>query len=929
MSGASWLLAAFAALIFSLYALSISPSIAGGDSGELVAEGCILGTAHPPGYPVFTLMVYGLKVLGEKLGFSLEPGSVEAAIPAGNNVAFSVNVVSCLFTVGAAYLIGEMVLMAVPTSLPKTSPSSSPSLRNLGGAMLGMGMFAFSPLIWQYAVTAEVFPMNTFFAALIVYLVLLFSKTRRFGVALCGAFVCGLALCNQHTIILYEAPLVLWMLFLLRNRILFAKDGYACLALLSAAFLLGLTPYAYLPVSANWFPDSKWMSWGHVATLQGFLHHFLRRDYGTFQLFSGESGKSAEGFWVRSSAYLEDVGKTQGLYFAPWLALVAIVCWRRVYFLESDGEKLSVAGAAAAVAVNKRDKQSKNNKHTNNKTGTADGGTTTTDSGDESSISAKEANYTPAVLMATQFFYFAVFHNLANLPMGDKLLFGVHQRFWMQPNVMTFMLAGVGFNELLRLLAAVAGGGKGSNSSGSGKLPLALTATSAAEYCPNKIWTSAVSILVAAAAVYYQYTTHLPISDQHDAFYFRDYARAILTPLPQNSLLIVNYDMQWTSLRYLTQCEGFRSDVTTINLSMMTYEWFKHKRGLYPDLAFPGSHCAAPNTVIVVRGDEDGVRAFTLEQFIAANVHQHPIFIGGKVSHPDPKLDAEYDFVPVGLVSRIVPKVSRPDAASFAQLTLGSWQGVLARLNRLPDLDKYTEETWEWTIGRDFKDRVVDVAAFALEGAIAADSAPIVNGHDLKAGTALVDATYWIECAVILESLESNASRAERDQTHGEPVSGRGRVPTSVLKNAGLAHMNLVRSKALAQEVVLPQPSADLFGTAQAMGWPVVPASATEGEKQSEEVMKSKYRYDWKGWSADRFMHHWGQFLTREDARQDPQYATIAQIHAQVKSAKDKIAGKAPQQQQQQQQQQASAAGAGEAEKKKKRKKKSSTPAAA
>ena len=31
-----------------------------------------------------------------------------------------------------------------------------------------------------------------------------------------------------------------------------------------------------------------------------------------------------------------------------------------------------------------------------------------------------EANYTPLVLVATQIFYFLVFHNLANLPMGDK-----------------------------------------------------------------------------------------------------------------------------------------------------------------------------------------------------------------------------------------------------------------------------------------------------------------------------------------------------------------------------------------------------------------------------------------------------------------------------------------------------------------------------
>lgn len=35
--------------ILAIYYLTLSPSIAGGDSGEIVAEGCILGTAHPPG----------------------------------------------------------------------------------------------------------------------------------------------------------------------------------------------------------------------------------------------------------------------------------------------------------------------------------------------------------------------------------------------------------------------------------------------------------------------------------------------------------------------------------------------------------------------------------------------------------------------------------------------------------------------------------------------------------------------------------------------------------------------------------------------------------------------------------------------------------------------------------------------------------------
>ena len=46
------------AVVFAIYAFTAFPSIAGGDSGELVAEACHLGVAHPPGYPLFTLLVH-------------------------------------------------------------------------------------------------------------------------------------------------------------------------------------------------------------------------------------------------------------------------------------------------------------------------------------------------------------------------------------------------------------------------------------------------------------------------------------------------------------------------------------------------------------------------------------------------------------------------------------------------------------------------------------------------------------------------------------------------------------------------------------------------------------------------------------------------------------------------------------------------------
>ncbi len=41
-------------------------------------------------------------------------------------------------------------------------------------------------------------------------------------------------------------------------------------------------------------------------------------------------------------------------------------------------------------------------------------------------------------------FYMVVFHFLSNLPIEQALFFGVHIRFWMQPNAITAIFVGVG-----------------------------------------------------------------------------------------------------------------------------------------------------------------------------------------------------------------------------------------------------------------------------------------------------------------------------------------------------------------------------------------------------------------------------------------------------------------------------------------------------
>ena len=237
-----------ALLCLVIYILTLCPTVPGGDSSELITVAYTLGIAHPPGYPLFTLL-----------------GKLFTFIPYGS-VAWRVNFFSAFCDTMAAVFI---FLAVVRWS------------RNVWAGFLAGGLFAFSPLIWRYAVIAEVFALNNFFAALMIYLVIRYWQQKEIHIAYLGAFLLGLGLTNHQTLLFYGLPLVLFVWWVSKGELLKLKR-FGTMAVL---FFAGLSPYLYLSIASLRIPE---VSWGNSSSLYGLFTHITRKEYGTFQLFADD-----------------------------------------------------------------------------------------------------------------------------------------------------------------------------------------------------------------------------------------------------------------------------------------------------------------------------------------------------------------------------------------------------------------------------------------------------------------------------------------------------------------------------------------------------------------------------------------------------------------------------------------------------------------
>ena len=154
--------------LFVVYLSALCPTIYAGDSSLFAAASFSLGSAHPPGYPLFI-------IIGKLLTF----------LPFGN-IAFKVNLVNALF--------GSLACLMVF----KTSMELHGNRFASFGAAFICGI---SPLFFTESVKAEVYTLNSFLAMIVFYLGLRMLKGGNFvKLSLLGFFIIGLGMGNHHTI---------------------------------------------------------------------------------------------------------------------------------------------------------------------------------------------------------------------------------------------------------------------------------------------------------------------------------------------------------------------------------------------------------------------------------------------------------------------------------------------------------------------------------------------------------------------------------------------------------------------------------------------------------------------------------------------------------------------------------------------------------
>lgn len=315
-----WFIFIFA-ISFAVYIFTLCPTIYLEDSAEFITVAKTLGIAHPSGYPLYILI-----------------GKLFTFLPFGSP-AFQVNLMSAFFgslTGAFLFLIFKKIIYCF--NKKNLTVNNIFILEYLTPAV-GALVFIFTATFWSQSVVAEVYTLNTFLLAVIIYLLLLWQEKiqayknhyiepwgleqtichsersirhpeRSDGILMSNALnsettsVAPLPLDDNQNdekkteklknkadkilllcIFLFGLSLAnhqmmlllspIFFLFIILNYWRIIKD-YKLIFAGAFLFFLGLSLYLYLPIRAYQNPA---FNWGNPQNVEGFKNQILRLQY--------------------------------------------------------------------------------------------------------------------------------------------------------------------------------------------------------------------------------------------------------------------------------------------------------------------------------------------------------------------------------------------------------------------------------------------------------------------------------------------------------------------------------------------------------------------------------------------------------------------------------------------------------------------------
>ncbi len=242
----NWIEVSIFLVSLSVYSFTSSRSIIHGDTGEFLSVAAFHGVAHPPGFPLYSLVISLVFMISQNI--------------------WVVSLLSSFFGALTLFLVFRTVKLIT---------------KNIPASLIASLSLATYETFWFYSQVAQIHIFHVFVESVFLYTLILSIKTRKIKLLYLTFFLFGIGF-TSHQAMFFVLPALFYVLYFFKKELNIKR-----LILLAAFSALGLFPYIYIAIAAATNPP---VNWGMVHDFMSLLAVFFRADYGYFLLSKNEVG---------------------------------------------------------------------------------------------------------------------------------------------------------------------------------------------------------------------------------------------------------------------------------------------------------------------------------------------------------------------------------------------------------------------------------------------------------------------------------------------------------------------------------------------------------------------------------------------------------------------------------------------------------------